>query len=227
MLGLVCVFAIGQIQPIQIDKPKIEVIGEYVYHNTETGDYDLVVKSTNPDEGVTLFIKLGKTVDEVMFSLRNLSNAINTENAQFNIEGYDFYVSEKGNVTILNTSKLKNTLGTYKISAYNLNQCILGVIDRYNLPYGNFEMKFERMVSYSNVVIMVTLIDYNISQNLYLSIANMENTLNQYLRGKTGESVTSEKIQTIVNLIHDGVLKNDSDANIFLKIVKQSTYNNS
>lgn len=227
MLGLVSVFAIGQIQPIQIDKPKIEVIGEYVYHNTEIGDYDLVVKSTNPDEGVTLFIKLGKTVDEVMFSLRNLSNAINTENAQFNIEGYDFYVSEKGNVTILNTSKLKNTLGTYKISAYNLNQCILGVIDRYNLPYGNFEMKFERMVSYSNVVIMVTLIDYNISQNLYLSIANMENTLNQYLRGKTGESVTSEKIQTIVNLIHDGVLKNDSDANIFLKVVKQSTCNNS
>lgn len=222
MLGLVSVFAIGQIQPIQIDKPKIEVIGKYVYHNTETGDYDLVVKSTNPDEGVTLFIKLGKTVDEVMFSLKNISNAINTENAQFNIEGYDFYVSEKGTATILNTSKLKNTVGTYKIYAYSLNQCILGVIDKYNLPYGNFEMKFESYVSYANATIILTLIEYNISQKLYLRLnTSNTNTLNQYLRGKSGETVTPEHIQTIVKLINDGVLQNDSDANTFLKVVKQ------
>ena len=223
MLGLVSVFAIGQIQPIQIDKPKIEVIGKYVYHNTETGDYELVIKSSSPDEGVTIFIKLGKTVEDVMFSLKNLNNAINTENAQFNIDGYDFYVSENGKATILNTSKLKNTLGTYKISAYDLTLCILGMIDKYNLPYGNYEIKFASVVSYTSVEVIVTLMEYNVSKKLYLHMPSydMNNTLNKHLRGKSGEIVTPEHIQTIVKLINDGVLQNDSDANTFLKVVKQ------
>lgn len=219
-LCLISIWCSAQIQAIQPQKQRFEFIGPHICFDTETGTYDMMIKSDNQYEDKRAHLSLGKSIEDVMSSLKNLKAAIMVEESQFSLDGYEIYVVKKGSGVILGTGKLAHTAGTYYITDAGIHDDMMAMIDKYNLPYGKIEVIVYSIHS-SFAMLRIVLPDYGATKLVTLDTSNYNKKLTSFMSGNKDDVLTSEQIDKIATKIKDGTIRNNKDSQFFLKVVEQ------
>ena len=220
MSCLVSIWSFSQIQAIQPQKQRFEFIGPHICLDNETGKYDMMINSDNKYEDKAAHLSLGKSIEDVMLSLKNLESAIMVEKSQFSLEGYDIYVAGKGRAVILGTGKLANTAGTYYITDAGIHDDMMAMIDKYNLEYGDVEV-IVYSISTSYAMLRIKLTNYGITKLVTLNTSNFNTKLTSFMSGEKDEVLTSEQIEIIAAKIKDGTIRDNKDSQFFLKAIEQ------
>lgn len=140
---LACVFtssfAYGQIAPIQVEEKPYEFFTTHIMKENATGNYIWQITSTNQFETTAVHLKLGTTPEEVMQSLAALFAVYANVNTQFNLQGYNFYVS-KYELTATHTGLLEYTAGDYNIHYRDLRADAEKFLHKMKLPLGEIHI---------------------------------------------------------------------------------------
>lgn len=221
MLCFVSIYAFSQIGAIQPQKQRFEFIGTHICLDTETGEYDMMIKSDNQFESTRAHLHLGKSVEEVMTSLKNLKDAIMIEKSEFKLEGYDFYVASKGRAAILGVGKLAHTAGSYYITNSGINDDIMAMIEKYNLGYGNITVSIYAIGS-SYAMLRLNLNDYGFYKSISLDVNDYKNKITSFLKGEKDDILNDEQIQMLVNKIEDGTIRKTKESQLFFEIITKN-----
>lgn len=218
MLCFVSIYCFSQIGSIQTQKQRFEFIGSHICLDTQTGKYDMMIKSDNQYESTIAHLSLGKSVEEVMSSLKNLKDAIMVEKSEFKLEGFDFYVVSKGKAAILGVGKLEHTAGSYYLTDGGIYNDMMAMIDKYNLPYGKYEVVvYSLRDSYG--IFSINFIDYGASKSISLRVDDYNKKLTSVIDAQKGDVLTQEQIQKLEDKIKDGTISNNKDSQFFLKLI--------
>ena len=217
MLMIISIHAFSQIAAIQPQKQRFEFLGSHICYDTETGEYDMIIKSDNQFEDKTVHLNLGKSVDEVMSSLKNLKEAIMVEKSEFKLEGYDFYVASKGRAAILGVGKLSNTAGTYYITDGGIYNDMMAMIDKYNLDYGKYQVVVYS-INTSFAMFSIKFTDYGASKLITLNMNDYKNKFTSFINANKDDVLTDEQIQLLVTKIKNGTIRENKDSQYFLKV---------
>ena len=220
ILCFVSIYCFSQIGAIQPQKQRFEFIGSHICFDTETGEYDMMIKSDNQYENKNVHLNLGKSVEDVMTSLKNLKDAIMVEKSEFKLEGYDFYVVSKGRAAILGVGKLEHTAGHYYLTDGGIYNDMMAMIDKYNLPYGNYEIVVYSLNS-SFAMFSIKFNDYGASKLVTLRVEDFKNKLTSVISAQKDDVLTEDQIQKLVAKTKDGTISKDKDCQFFLKVVSK------
>lgn len=218
MLCFVSIYVFSQIGAVQPKKQRFEFIGTHICYNTESGEYDMIVSSDNQYEDTNVHLSLGKSVDDVMSSLKNLKEAIMVEKSEFNLEGYDFYVASKGRAAILGVGKLANTAGTYYLTDSGIYNDMMAMIEKYNLDYGKYEVVVYS-ISTSFAMFRIKFTDYGATKLITLDTSDFKNRFSSFISGAKDDVLSQEQINVLVDKIQDGTIRDTKDSQFFLKLV--------
>ena len=218
MLCFVSIYVFSQIGVIQPQKQRFEFIGTHICYDTETGEYDMIIRSDNQYEDTRVYLSLGKSVNDVMSSLKNLKEAIMVEKSEFKIEGYDFYVASKGRAAILGVGKLANTAGSYYLTDGGIFNDMMAMIEKYNLEYGKYEVVVYS-ISSSFAMFSFKFLDYGASKLITLNTSDYKKRFSSFITGSKDDVLSQEQINKLVEKIQDGTIRDNKDSQFFLKVV--------
>jgi hypothetical protein len=93
------------------------------------------------------------------------------------------------------------------------------MIEKYNLPYGNYEATYYSITG-GYAMIDFKFTEYGFTKSISFNTSDYKVKLTDYVSGKRGEVVTQEQLHTIVTLINEGKIYQNSDTDFLLKLMK-------
>ena len=146
-------------------------------------------------------------------------------NMEFDIDGYSFYVPQKGTLNIQNTGKLSYSAGTYEITDFIIELMMKHFIAYKEAPIGkNFIATVNFIGKFSAMIDVVFPIYNNQKLTLHLELVNLNNKFSSIFKAKEGYVLSNEDILKIAQNIENGKIKNDRESLLFLKLAEAIGY---